>query len=211
MPEEQKTSSSKQSEEEKLLPEHAQSLSHPQMEAFNENDFHPKMAEAGEIKTLLSWEAPSRPYRKKDRSYFTTIAVIVILLILIVLLVKDFLLIAVLLSLTFVTYVLALVPPNNIKYRVSTQGVIIGEDFYFWHYLDSFWFKEKEGGKVLIIETRLRFPAQLMLVLTSEQNEEDIKKVVAKFLPFHEMPHKTLLDKWAEGLQKHFPLENVHH
>ena len=110
---------------------------------------HPKLMEAGEVKTLLSWEAASRPFKKKDRSYYTTIAVLVVLLVLIALLLREFLLIGVLLALAFVSYVLAYVQPHDIKYRISTQGVTIGEDFYFWHFLDAFWFKEKDGHKIL--------------------------------------------------------------
>lgn len=169
----------------------------------------PKMMEAEEIRTLLSWEAPSRPFRKKDRSFYTTLAIIVILLVLILLLAREFLLIGAILSVVFVTYVLAFVPPHNIRYRISTQGVIIGEDFYFWHFLDSFWFKEKEGQKILIIQTRIRFPGQLMLVLGGT-DEEKVKKIVARFLPYVEVPYKSWMEKWSEGLQKNFPLENVH-
>lgn len=174
-----------------------------------EDDFHPKMNETGEVKTLLSWEAPGRPFRKKHRSYYTTVAVLVILLALISLLAQEFLLIGVLLALTFVAYVLAFIPPSEVTYKISTQGITIGDHFYFWHELDSFWFKEKEGSQVLFIQTRLRFPGQLMLVLR-EQSEEEVKKSVARFLPFHEIPRMTMLDHWAEGLQKHFPLENTH-
>ncbi len=171
--------------------------------------FTPKMMDAEEIKELLSWEAASRPFRKKDRSYYTTLAIIVILLVLILFLAKEFLLIATLLSLAFVAYVLAFVPPHKVTYKISTQGITIGEDFYFWHFLDAFWFKEKDGSKVLHIQTRLRFPAQLMLVLDA-QDEEKIKKLVARFLPYVEVPYKSWMEKWSEGLQKHFPLENVH-
>ncbi|OGE64869.1 hypothetical protein A3I48_01980 [Candidatus Daviesbacteria bacterium RIFCSPLOWO2_02_FULL_36_7] len=172
--------------------------------------FTPKMMEAEEIKTLLSWQAPSRPFRKKDRSYYTTIAILVILLVMIVFLwLQDFLLIGVLLALAFVAYVLAFVPPHNIGYRISTQGITIGEDFYFWHFLNAFWFKEKEGLKILHIQTGLRFPAQLMLVL-GNQDEEKVKKLVARFLPFVEVPYKSWMEKWSESLQKHFPLENIH-
>ncbi len=174
-----------------------------------ENEFlTPKISEAVEVKTLLSWEGPSRPFRKKDRSYYTTIAVLVILLVLIALLLREFLLIGVLLALAFVSYVLAYVPPAHTKYRISTQGITVGEDFYFWHFLDSFWFKEKDGSKVLHIATRFRFPAQLMLVLNSN-DEEKVKKIVARFLPFIELPRKSWMEKWSEGLQKNFPLENV--
>ncbi len=172
-------------------------------------EFTPKIGEAGEVKTLLEWIAPSRPYRRKDRSYYTTIAVLVVLFILIAILIREFLLIGVLLSLAFVAYVLAFVPPDDIKYKISTQGVTIGDHFHFWHELESFWFKEKEGHQVLFVQTRIRFPGQLMLVL-KDTNIEGIKKEVAKFLPFHEIPRETMMDRWSESLQKHFPLEKTH-
>ena len=178
-------------------------------EQKSDEELSPKLGEAGEIKTLLFWKALSRPFRKKDRSYYTTIAILVILLALIAFLAQEFLLIGVLLSIMFVSYVLAFVPPGEINYRISTQGVTIGEHFYFWHELDSFWFKEKEGFKVLFVQTKIRFPGQLMLVL-EDQQEEEIKKIVAKFLPFHEVPQTSLMEKWSDSLQKHFPLENVH-
>lgn len=171
--------------------------------------FTPKIGETEEIRTLLTWEAPSRPFKKKDRSYYTTIAILAILVILIALLMHEFLFIGVILSFAFVAYVLAFVPPHNIKYRLSTQGITVGEDFYFWHFLDAFWFKEKDGSKVLHIQTNLRFPAQLMLVL-GNQDEEKVKKIVSRFLPFVEVPYKSWMEKWSESLQKHFPLENVH-
>lgn len=161
------------------------------------------------VRTLLAWVAPARPFRKKDRSYYTTIAIIVILLILILLLAREILLIAVVLALTFVAYVLGFVPPEKVEYRLSTQGVIIGDKFYFWHELDSFWFSEKEGQKILNILTNLRFPGILMLVLGS-QHEEQVRRITARYLPYHEIAPKSTFDKWAESLQKHFPLENPH-
>ena len=117
-------------------------------------------------------------------------------------------LIGVVLAFAFVTYVLAFVPPGDIKYKISTQGMTVGEHFYFWHELESFWFKVSEGQEVLFVQTKLRFPAQFMIVL-GPQSQDAIKEAVAKFLPFHEIPKISLFDKWAESLQKHFPLENV--
>ncbi len=184
--------------------------SQKELENSKEEDLHPKMVEAGEIKTLLNWTAPGRPYRRRDRSYYTTIAILVVLLSLIAILAQEFLLIGVFLAIAFVAYVLAFIPPEEISHKISTQGVTIGDHFYFWHELDSFWFKEKEGQEVLFIQTRLRFPGQLMLVL-GEVNQDEIQKAVARFLPFHEIPQTTTMDRFAESLQKHFPLENTHH
>lgn len=177
----------------------------------NQSQDHPDQQKNDQetIRTLLEWTAPARPFRKKERSYYTTIATIVVLLILIALLAREFLLIGALIALTFVIYVLGFVPPGESKYRISTQGVTIGEQFYLWMDLDIFWFSEKEGFKVLNILTHLRFPAQLMLVL-KDQDEAGVKKIVAKYLPFYEIAPKSLLENWGQSLQKHFPLENPH-
>lgn len=168
-----------------------------------------KNEENDPVRTLLSWIAPARPYRKKDRSYYTTIAIIMMLFILIALLAQEILLIGVILSVVFVVYVLSFNPPQEIEYKISTQGVIIGDHFYFWDEMHSFWFSEKEGQTILNILTNLRFPGQLMLLIGS-QDKEEVKKKVANYLPYHEIAPRSLLDKWAEGLQKHFPLENPH-
>ncbi|MDO8429140.1 MAG: hypothetical protein Q7S88_00750 [Candidatus Daviesbacteria bacterium] len=162
-----------------------------------------------QVKTLLSWRAPSRPYRKKDRSYYTTIAIIVVLLILIAFLAQEFLLIGSILALSFVAYVLGFIPPEDIDYKISTQGVTIGEHFYHWDVLDSFWFNEREGYKILNLATAMRFPSQLMIVLERDQ-EDKVQEEVAKFLPFHEIAPKSTMENWAEKLQKYFPLENPH-
>ena len=42
--------------------------------APQDTPFTPKFSETGEVKTLMEWDASSRPFRKKDRSYYTTSA-----------------------------------------------------------------------------------------------------------------------------------------
>lgn len=159
------------------------------------------------VHTLHSWSAPSRPFRRKNRSYYTTVIILVTLVSLIALLAGERLLIGVLLALLFLIYVLNFTPPEDIEYKLSTQGITIGDHFYHWFELDSFWFSEKEGFKILNVLTRFRFPGLLIIVL-GEDDEESAKRVCARFLPFHEIAPKSQIEKWTESLQKHFPLEN---
>lgn len=161
------------------------------------------------VKELVTWEALSRPFRKKDRSFYTTIAILFILISLIVILAGEKILLGALLAFAFLIYVLNFVEPQKIRYKLSTQGVTIEQHFYHWQELDSFWFSEKDGFKILHILTQFGFPAVLLMVL-GDKDEESVKKIVAKFLPFHEIAPKSTLDKWAESLQKNFPLENPH-
>ena len=163
--------------------------------------------DADPVRTFLTWTAPARPFRKKDRSYYTTIAIIVVLVILILFFIREFILMGVVLAIAFVAYVLGFVAPEDVEYKISTQGVTIGDHFYFWQDLDSFWFTEKDGVKILRILTRLRFPGQLIIIIKTD-DQEQIKNSVARYLPFHEIPPKSLMDSWSESLQKHFPMEN---
>jgi hypothetical protein len=161
------------------------------------------------VRTLLSWNAPSRPYRKKDRSFYTTVAILIILTSLIAWQFWGALLVGALLSLGFLVYVLNFIAPTEIEYKISTQGLTIGEHFYHWQQLDSFWFSDKDGHKILNVLTRFYFPALLIIVI-GETPQEDVKRICARYLPFHEIVPKSTFEKWAEKLQKHFPLENPH-
>lgn len=180
--------------------EHKDYAGHEDFNPYLENYYAP-------VRTLLSWRAVSRPYRKKDRSYYTTVAIIIILVSLIAFLWGERLLIGALLALGFLVYVLNFTPPQDIDYKVSSQGVTIGDHFYHWEELDSFWFSEKDGSRILNILTRFRFPGLLMMVM-GDTSEDELKVVVARYLPFHEIAPKSTLEKWSESLQKHFPLEN---
>lgn len=158
------------------------------------------------VRTLASWKAPSRPYRRKERSYYTTVALLIILVSLIAFFWGERLLIGALLALGFLVYVLNFTPPQEIEYKISTQGITIGDHFYHWEELDSFWFSKKEGQNILNVLTKFRFPGLLMLVM-GETGQDQLQDLVAHYLPFHEIAPKSTLEKWSESLQKHFPLE----
>lgn len=183
---------------------------HPQREDFGEGGhdfFNDYMYDP--VRTLIAWRAPSRPYRRKDRSYYTTVIILVILVSLIAFFFGERLLIGVFLALLFLLYVLNFTPPEEIEYKITNQGITIGDHFYHWQQLDSFWFSEKEGFKVLSVLTLVRFPGILIAVLV-DTPEEEVKRIIARFLPFHEIAPKSLIEKWTESIQKHFPLENPH-
>jgi hypothetical protein len=174
-----------------------------------EEAYDPMLDYYDPVRTLVSWKAPSRPYRKKERSYYTTVALLIILVSLIAFFWGERLLIGALLALGFLVYVLNFTPPGEIEYKISTQGIIIGDHFYHWEELDSFWFSQKEGQNILNVLTKFRFPGLLMMVM-GNTSQDELQRVVARYLPFHEIAPKSTLEKWSESLQKHFPLETPH-
>ena len=185
-------------------------LDTPELPPGHIEDFDPYLANYYDpVRVLVSWTAASRPYRKKERSYYTTVALLITLVSVIAFLWGERLLIGALLALGFLVYVLNFTPPGEVEYKISSQGITIGDHFYHWEELDSFWFSQKEGHNVLNILTKFRFPGLLMMVM-GDVHEEEIKVVVARYLPFHEIAPKSTLEKWSESLQKNFPLETPH-
>ena len=162
--------------------------------------------EPREERTLLSWKAPGRPFKRRDRDYYTTIGAIVFLVTIILLFLKEWLLIAVMIALAFVAYVLASVPPEETKHVVSNRGLRTGEKLYKWQELWRFWFEEKWKQKMMVVETRLKFPRRLLLML-GDTDEETVRGVMKEFLIL-EKPEPTFMDKAADWLVDKVPLES---
>lgn len=158
-----------------------------------------------ELKTLLKWEAPVRPFKKRDREYYTTIAAIVFLLVVILLFLKEWLLIAVIVALMFVAYVLATVMPEKTTHEITTRGIVTGEKTYKWSEMRRFWLTKKWGDTILNIETNLKFPSRLLMLL-GDVKEEKVKELLQKQVQL-EIPEKTFMDKSAKWLSDKIPLE----
>lgn len=157
------------------------------------------------LKDLLVWKAAERPFKQRDREWYTTIVAIIFLLVVILLFLKEWLLIGVIISIGFLSYVLSSVPPQESENKITTRGVITGGKRFDWAFLGRFWFSQKWGNEILNIETRLNFPRRLMLLLGST-NKDQVKKIVEKYLIF-EKPEKTFIDKASLWLQEKVPLE----
>lgn len=159
------------------------------------------------LKTLFVWQAPERLFKRREREYFTTIGAIVFLLAVILLFLKEWILIAVVVALTFVAYVMATTEPREIEHRITNRGVTTGGKNYNWDNLSQFWFSQKWGQKVLHIETSLRFPRHLIFLL-GETKQEEVKKILSQYLRSEE-PEKTWVDKASEWMAQRVPLEKI--
>src|SRR3989344_2899236 len=158
-----------------------------------------------ELKTLLKWIAPVRPFKKRDREYYTTIAAIVFLLAVILLFLKEWLLIAVMVALMFVAYVLATVAPESVEHEINTRGIMTGGKLYKWEDMLRFWFTKKWSETILHLDTKLKFPGRLMLLL-GDQDEAAVREIVGKRVQY-EVPEKTFMDRSAQWLSAKIPLE----
>ena len=155
-------------------------------------------------RTILEWKAPSRPFRKRNKQFFTTVLVIALLISLILFFSGQFLPIAMVFSVVFLNYVLAVIPPQNITHKITNFGMNVEGTFYPWELLGRFWFDKKHGSTLLHVETA-NFPGRLTLVILKE-NKQDITEILSEVLLLQKPPLSTF-EKMAKWVQKKFPLE----
>ena len=152
----------------------------------------------------LAWVSPSRLFKKRDREYFTNVGAIVVLLIVILIFAREFLLIAAVVSIVFLIYVLSTVPPEEVEHRITNLGIESAGHFYRWDTLAEFWFEEQWGQTMLILRPIM---GPRTIILLGGQEQEKVRELVAKHIPFREHPEKTWVDNAASWLTKKIPLE----
>jgi len=109
-------------------------------------------------------------------------------------------------SVLFLYYVLSTIPPENTHYKITNRGLYFGEAFYPWSWVSRFWFKTSLSSLLLELETNLRFPRQISLVIHRE-DEETLKKIILKRLPMI-ASSPTFIDKLTKWFSERLPLEN---
>lgn len=163
-----------------------------------------------EVKTLLSWHAPGRPFVHRSKQYFLNIILIMLALEIILFLFSQYMLMMVVASLVFLAYAMATVPPHDFHYKITTEGILVEDHFFLWQELYDFYFLRKENNDILHIRTKTFFPGELVIVL-GEMNKEHVKSVLLPYLPFREYVKPTFMEKSGDWLEKNFPLDKAPH
>ncbi|OGY28946.1 MAG: hypothetical protein A3F35_02380 [Candidatus Woykebacteria bacterium RIFCSPHIGHO2_12_FULL_45_10] len=156
-----------------------------------------------QIKELYSWTAPSRTYRKKSKRWALNMLLTILIILVILLFLRQFILMAVVLSLGFLAYVIDAIPPEEVGHRLTNQGIISGDRSFLWEELYDFWFIRKNEFEILVIDTVVSYPRRLMLLIRPNQQEE-IKNIMLGYLPFREKPHLSWIDQAGESLAAQF-------
>jgi hypothetical protein len=157
---------------------------------------------------LLNWNSPSHPFKKRNRIFYQTVAAITFLAVVIVFFFNDILLIGVILSIAFVVYVISTVPPVEVEHKVTRIGYEHAGKLFRWMELGAFWFEEKWGSQILVIQTRLAFPGQIRSIL-GEMKKEKVKDIFGKYILFADRPPKNIVDSVSSWLSEKIPLETT--
>lgn len=153
---------------------------------------------------ILVWKAPSRPFKKHNKKYFSTITVIALLISLILGFAGQLIAVTVVIAITFLVYALSVTPPQEIENQITTYGIRLENNLYYWQELGRFWFTDKYGQEILNIET-IRFPGRITLLL-ADQDKELITQILSEVL-LHQKPDPTPYEKVSAWLQEKVPLD----
>ena len=132
---------------------------------------------------------------------------IMLLIEIILFLYSQYLLMLVVVSLVFVSFALATVPPRDFNYRISSEGITIEDHFFLWQELYDFYFKKKEGVEVLHVRTHSMIPGELIITLGTV-DKEHVKSVLLPYLPYREIIRPSFMEKSADWLSRNFPLDS---
>lgn len=153
---------------------------------------------------LLTWNAPARLFKRRDKEFYTNIGAIVFLLVIILIFAHEFFLIAAVLSIVFFVYVVSTVPPEEVRHRIINLGLDNAGTLYRWDDLLDFWVEEQWGQVMFIV--RQKYGTRLIL-LVPENHKAKARELLAKHIPFLEKPDKTWVDNAAHWLSHKVPLE----
>lgn len=159
-----------------------------------------------EVKTLLAWKAPGRPYKKRTKNYFASMFLLALLVEIVLFLFSQYALMAVVGALVFLSFALAVTPPSDFQYRISTEGIMVEDHFFLWEELYDFYFKRRNGQDILHIRTYSMYPGEVTITL-GDITEQHVKQVILPYLPYREYVKPTMMEKSADWLSKNFPLE----
>lgn len=153
-------------------------------------------------KDLVTWTAPARPFKRRDRQFFVTLIGMAGVAGLVLFLIEGFLPVLLIVSLVFLFYVMATVEPQNIEYKITNKGIKIDGRLNDWNIMGRFWFTKRLDSELLVIETRV-LPNRLELVINTEVKEK-IKKVLTDYLIHEEVPASNI-DKAVNWFSKKMP------
>lgn len=161
-----------------------------------------------EIRTYLSWHAHGRPYQEHSTEYYTNSFLITMAIEIILFLFSQYILMALVFSLAFLVFALAVVPPRNLYYRISSEGIRVEDHYFIWDELYDFYFMKSHDQDILHVRTKDYFPGELTIVL-GDVPAQQVKTVLRYFLPFREYVKPSFIDQAGNWLTKNFPLERT--
>ena len=155
---------------------------------------------------LFSWEAFDRlPIKYNNKSFLILVACSLAFILLLAVLGHYFLM-GCIIALVFLIYVLGTTKPQKVTHTVTAKGIDTGNKLYQWYLLKDFYFTEKDGQYMLIVETFLNMPAALIF-LVGKNDKGALFVLLQEKILYKDIRKQGWLEKQNYGL--YIPLEEV--
>lgn len=155
------------------------------------------------LKVFYEWSAPQRVFVKRDKEWFLKTSFVALIFILISAMLQEPVIILVICVLVLIAFLLASIPPHMVKHQISNKGIKSIGTMYKEDELKEFWVAEKLGHLVVYVQTTLRIPSRLVLLISSK-DEMKVVKELSRLLPYKDFPEKQgKITKLSEGVMVH--------
>ncbi|MBD3328930.1 hypothetical protein GF357_00340 [Candidatus Dojkabacteria bacterium] len=147
---------------------------------------------------LFEWKAPIRPVLVFEMKSFTAIVALFLLFILYLAILGHFALMAALISLLFFIYVARTTEPIQVSHKITARGIDTMEKLYEWFMLGEFWFCKKNNQEMLVVDTKLRAPSKLIMLIDPDDRQAIFTLLQDKLL-YRDVRDQSFVDKLVWG------------
>lgn len=156
-------------------------------------------------KTLYSWTAPSRPFKRRDRDFWVTVVVITAIIGLVLFFAEGYMPVILIISVIFLYYILSTVEPEKIDYKITNKGIKMGEKLNPWNDIYRFWFTKRFSDQLLVLEANVLGGRLELVIKSSDKNK--IQTTLSKYIT-HEQAPPSAIDKATNWFSKKLPGTN---
>jgi hypothetical protein len=157
-------------------------------------------------KKIFEWDSPIRFKQPFEQRTFLIVTGLMLLFIMYLAVLGHYGLMASIIALLFLFYVAGTTPPITVTHQINTKGIETLDTLYEWFMLDSFWFSERKGEYMLAVETKLRYPGRLIMLV----DRKDIKPL---FLLLQDKLLYKDIKKWGKidsmNFGEYLPIEDI--
>lgn len=149
---------------------------------------------------LIQWRAPEFEKYEKSKTWFIVAGIFFLGLIGLSIWMKSPSMIVSFALMGLVIFLFALRKPRQVKFAITSKGIMVNERLYRFDDLKSFWiFYDPPEIKKISFESKKTLKPYIIIPL-AEQNPVEVRKILVKFLPEIEQ-EESVIDVLARRLK----------
>ncbi len=152
---------------------------------------------------IVVWTAPGRPFKRRNNQFYVTVFAIAGIIGLVLFFAEGIMPVLLIIALMFLYYVLSTVEPEKVEYKVTNKGIKIADKLTEWQFLNRFWFSERFGTDLVVIET-FQIPGTMEIVINPEI-KESLKKEISAYIPYEAKAPSSNYDKVTNWFTSKLP------